>query len=170
MNRCDVSEDSTTQAVNGMYSIQAGQCQVGANKEPLQHPGAPLSEALFDNKQAESTEYIKHLRPSVISSVGKKEELRIQLMIFADSINHSSSLSKKNKPSSVRSNSSTDVVQKRLEKVQVGKGILQQDIKGNGAVMGIEKLKQEEKSKLKHNASNRGMCLQILSCVLIATW
>ena len=60
MNRCDVSEDSTTQAVNGMSSIQPDQCQVDANKEQLQHSGAPLSELLFDIKQAEPIEIRIH--------------------------------------------------------------------------------------------------------------
>jgi len=36
--------------------------------------------------------------------------------------------------------------------------------------MGMEKFKQQEKWMLKQNDSNRGMCLQILSFVLIATW
>lgn len=57
MNRCDISEYSTTQAVNGMYGTQLAQCQVDANKEQLQHPGAPLFEPLFDIKQAECYEH-----------------------------------------------------------------------------------------------------------------
>ena len=91
-------------------------------------------------------------------------------MNFAGPMNHSSPLSKKNKQISIKRKSSTDIVQKPPEKVQASTGILQRAIKGNGAVMGMDKFKLQEKWMLKQNASNRGMCLQILSFVLIATW
>jgi hypothetical protein len=95
----------------------------------------------------------------VISSIGKKGQVRIQLMNFAGPMNHSSPLSKKNKQISIKRKSSTDVVQKPPEKVQASTGILQRAIKGNGAVMGMDKFKLQEKWMLKQNASNRGMCL-----------
>lgn len=58
----------------------------------------------------------------------------------------------------VKSKSSTDV-QNPLEKNQPGTCILSQEIKGNGAAMGMHKYKQREKRKMKQNACNRGMCL-----------
>jgi hypothetical protein len=70
----------------------------------------------------------------------------------------------------VKSKSSTDVAQQLLEKVQVSTGILHQAIKGSGVAIELDKYKQEEKWKPKQNASNRGMCLQILSFVFVATW
>jgi hypothetical protein len=167
MNRCEISEDATTQALNAMYGIQPGQGQVEANKEQLQLPGAPHSEPVLDIKQSEPIQDVKALKPSVISSNGKKEQVTMRPSNSAGSMNHSNSLSKKSKQSSVKSKSLNDVVQQPLEKVQAGTSISHQAIKGNDAVVGTLKSKQQEKWKLKQNTSDKGMCLQILSFALI---
>jgi hypothetical protein len=155
MNRCEISEDATTQALNAMYGIQPGQGQVEANKEQLQLPGAPHSEPVLDIKQSEPIQDVKALKPSVISSNGKKEQVTMRPSNSAGSMNHSNSLSKKSKQSSVKSKSLNDVVQQPLEKVQAGTSISHQAIKGNDAVVGTLKSKQQEKWKLKQNTSDK---------------
>lgn len=155
MNRCDISEDATTRALNALYGIQPSQGQVEANKEQLQLPGAPLSEPALDVKQSEPIQDVKAPKPSVISNNVKKEHVTMRPSNSAGSMNHSNSLSKKSKQSSVKSKSLSDVVQQPLEKVQGGTSISHQTMKGNDAVVGTHKPKQQEKLKLKRTTSDK---------------
>ena len=88
--------------------------------------------------------------------------LFVFLELNPEIMNHSNSLPKKSKQSSVKSKSLNDVGQQSLEKVQVGTSILHQTMKGNDFVAQIHKSKQLEKWKPKPNTSDKGMSLQIL--------
>ena len=83
------------------------------------------------------------------------------------SMNHSNSLSKKSKQSSVKRKSLNDVGQESLEKIQSSTRILHQEMKGNDVVVGIHKSKQQAKWKPKLNNFDKGMSLQILSFDLV---
>ena len=111
MNWCDISEDETTHALNAMYGIQPGQGQMEANKEQLQLPGAPHSEPTLDIKQPEPIQDVKALKPIMISSNGKKDKVMTRPSNSASSMNHSNTLPKKSKQSSVKSKSLNDVGQ-----------------------------------------------------------
>ena len=65
--------DETTRDLNSMYGIQLGQGQMEANKEQLQLLGAPHSEPTLDIKQPEPIQYVKDMKPIMISSNGKKD-------------------------------------------------------------------------------------------------
>ena len=58
-----------------LYGIQPGQCQMEANKEQLQLPEAPHSEPALDIKQPEPIQDVKALKPIMISSNGKKDQV-----------------------------------------------------------------------------------------------
>ena len=82
--------------------------------------------------------------------------LFVFLELNPEIMNHSNSLPKKSKQSSVKSKSLNDVGQKYLEKVEAGTSIL-------------NKSKQQEKWKPKPNTSYKGTSLQILSFDLVFT-
>ena len=65
----------TTQAFNAMYGIQPSHGQMEANKEQLQLLGAPRSELALDIKQPEPIQYVKALKPIMISSNSKKDQV-----------------------------------------------------------------------------------------------
>ena len=102
------------------------------------------------------------MKPNLISSNGKKDQVMTRPSNSAGSMNHSNSLPKKSKHSSVKSNNLNDVGQESLEKIQAGTSILHQAMKGNDVVAGIHKSKQQEKWNPKLNTYNKGMSLQIL--------
>ena len=80
-----------------LYGIQVGQGQMEANKEQLQLPGAPHFEHALDIKQLEPIQDVKSMKPIMISSNGKKDQVMTRLSNSAGSMNHSNSLQKKNK-------------------------------------------------------------------------
>ena len=55
-----------------LYGIQPSQGHMEANKEQLQLLGAPHYELSLDIKQLEPIQYVKSLKPIMISSNGKK--------------------------------------------------------------------------------------------------
>ena len=139
------------------------------NKEQLQLPGAPHSKPALDIKQPKPIQDVEALKPIMISSNGKKDQVMTRPSNSVGSMNHSNSLPKKSKQISIKSKSLNDVGQQSLEKPQAGTSILHQAMKGNDVVAGIHKSKQREKWKLKPNTYDEGMSPQILSLDLVFT-
>ena len=130
-----------------------------ANKEQIQLPGAPHSEPALDIKQPEPIQDVKALKPIMISSNGKKDQVMTRVSNSAGLMNHLNSLPKKSKQSSVKSKSLNDVGQQSLEKVQAGKSISHQTMKGNDVVAGIHKSKQQE-----NGSQNQILLIKVCLC------
>eukprot|EP01018_Ginkgo_biloba_P018331 Gb_16688 [translate_table: standard] len=156
MNRCDISEDATTQALYAMYGQQPGQGQVDANKGQPQLPGALLPEPVHDYKQGEPNHEAKVQKLNMISSNSKKGQVQKSIPNVPGPANPSSSLSRKSKQSSVKSKSLNDVVQQPLEQILGNIGVSHQAIKGSDLVPEKHKSKQKEKWKLRQNCSDEG--------------
>ncbi|KAH9328389.1 hypothetical protein KI387_000497 [Taxus chinensis] len=153
MNRCDISEDETTQAVYAIYGQQPGQGQVDASRGQIHTPGAPASASVLDMKLAEPNHDIKTLKSSNILSNGKKGQVQRSNVSAPGSTNLSCSLSRKSKQNSIKSKSLNDVVQPPLEQVQGSMRLSHQASKGNDALTETNKFKQREKLKMKQNLS-----------------
>ena len=80
-----------------LYGIQLGQGQMEENKEHLQLPGAPNSKPALDIKQPEPIQDVKALKPIMISSNGKKDQVMTRPSNYVGSMNHSYYLPKKSK-------------------------------------------------------------------------
>ena len=59
-----------------------------ANKEQLQLPGAPHFEPTLDIKQPNPIQDVKALKPSLISSNGKKDQVMTRSSNYASSMKH----------------------------------------------------------------------------------
>ncbi|XP_057866424.2 cysteine-tryptophan domain-containing zinc finger protein 7 [Cryptomeria japonica] len=154
MNRCEFTEDETTQAVRALNGQQPVQCQLDASRGQFQPPGAPASAPVLDIKQAEPSHDMKALKSSNISSNCKKGQVQRTIVSAPGSTNPPNSISKKTKQSSIKSKSLNDVVQPSLEQVQGSTGLSHQAIKGNDSLIEAQKFKQKEKLKMRQNISD----------------
>eukprot|EP01018_Ginkgo_biloba_P033485 Gb_29110 [translate_table: standard] len=144
MNHCDVSEDTTTQALYSMYAAQLGQGQNDANQGQAQLLAAPVSAPLFDAKSVEQNQESKVLN---INKSGNRRKGHVNKSIInaPAATKFSSSLLMKNASSSVKKRSLNDSVHLPLKQAE-GDG-------GNYEVAEKTKTKQKEKGKLNQSVA-----------------
>eukprot|EP01018_Ginkgo_biloba_P006915 Gb_31926 [translate_table: standard] len=154
MNRCEFSEDQTTQALYALYKVQPGQSHTETNQGQLQLPVAPVSTPLPDIKQAHQIQELNSLKLNSKFGNSKKGHVQKAMPNVQDTARLSISHVRKKEIFSAKDKNDVSQLPSQQSEGSTGVSHLAHEGNLNGARR--HKDQGREKGKLKQMSESQG--------------